>query len=77
MAPAPGPGPDPGARWHGRAAHRGGADGGGEVQGERPVLREAGGDGAAERPAGRGAAAGGALTDSRHGKQPGSERGRG
>ena len=58
-------------------AQRGGADGGGEVQGEWPVLREAGADGTAERPAGRGAAAGRALAHARHGEQPGAERGRG
>jgi hypothetical protein len=57
-------------------AQRGGADGGGQMQGERAVLREAGGDSTAERPSGRGPAAGGALTDARHGEQPGAERGR-
>ena len=60
-----------------RAAQRGGADGGGEVQGEGPVLREAGADGTAERASSRGATARGALTHARHGEQPGPERGRG
>ena len=59
-----------------RAPHDGGADGGGEVQGEGAVLRDAGAHGAAERAAGGGAAAWGALADAGHGQQPGAERGR-
>ena len=60
-----------------RTAQRGGADGGGEVQGEGPVLREAGADSTAERAASRGPTAWRALADPRHGEQPGPERGRG
>ena len=48
-----------------------------KVQGERPVLREAGADSTAERASSRGSAAWRALADPRHGEQPGPERGRG
>src|SRR5205823_7379224 len=65
--------PDPG----GGTTDRGGADGGGEVQGEGPVLRETGADSAAERASSSGPAARRALADPRHGEQPGPERGRG
>src|SRR4029077_10652858 len=58
-------------------AQGGGADGGGEVQGEAPVLRKAGADSTAERAAGRGPTAWRALAYPRHGEQPGPERGRG
>ena len=57
-------------------ADDGGADGGGEVQGEGAVLRDAGAHGAAERAAGGGAAAWGALADAGNGQQPGAEQGR-
>ena len=60
-----------------RPPEGGGADGGGEVQGEGPVLRKAGADSTAERAAGRGPTAWRALAYPRHGEQPGPERGRG
>src|SRR5205085_4103173 len=60
-----------------RSPQGGGADRGGEVQGERAVLREAGADSTAERASGRGPAARGALPDTRHGEQPGPEWGSG
>ena len=60
-----------------RSPQGGGADRGGEVQGERAVLREAGAHSTAERAAGRGPTAWGTLADPRHGEQPGPERGRG
>src|SRR4029077_1279609 len=58
-------------------AQGGGADGGGEVQGEGPVLRKAGAHSKGERAAGRGPTAWRALAHPRHGEQPGPERGRG
>ena len=75
MRGAPVPVPAPGHAGAGAADGRA-ADGGGNVESKGTALRDAGADGAPERAAGRGAAPGGTLAHTRHGEQPGPERGR-